>query len=324
MPTVREVALAWWEEKQNSIYPHEHSYYKDFLDLYILRFLGDEELSNLTTGRMDSYFTQVLFEQTYRNSVGRNKVAYGKSILQNIFDFAEKRGMVEGLPKAELTFRINQKIQGKPEGCEYSSQDLEQINKLISYERSTLTGLALGFAWYAGFTREEMLSLKWGDIDFKNRMITHEDARRILLEEPLSKLLQHYLDVNHGMNHEYIFTSKTKKRYAGPSLSRLVKTAKEKHRITDIEISLNALRNHYILLKLNSISSDDLPFLAQGLGVSPISLLNSFGQFLKPAEQRVKGIDKGFYKSNKDYWIGQLAREGLKTQDAEVIFKSSH
>jgi integrase/nucleoid DNA-binding protein len=321
MPTVREAALAWWEEKKKEIFPHEHSYYKNFLDYYILRFLGDDELSSLTESRMDSYFTQVLFEQTYRNSVGRKNVAYGKPILHSVLDFAEERGMANNLPKADLTFRLNKKKTIVMNGCEYSAEIIEQIKTMINMERTSYAGLALGFAWYAGLTREEMLSLSWGQLDFENNLIRYGEERLIWLEEPLKEMLSLYKSLNDINEKEYIFISRKKTRFAGPSISLLVKEAKEKYRIEDESVNLNALRNNYIINKLQTIPTEDLPFLAQALDVSPISLINRFANYLTPTENELKGVN-GFYQRDNDYWIAQLKQEGLSYATVDTLLNA--
>lgn len=321
MPTVREAALAWWEEKQKTIFPHEHAYYKNFLDFYILRFLGDEELSNLTICRMDSYFTQVLFEQSYRNSVGRKNVAYGKPILQSILDFAEDRGMADNLPKADLTFRLNKKKTSVMNGCEYSAETIEQIRTLIHMERTSYAGLALGFAWFAGLTREEMLSLSWSQLDFENNLIRYGEERLIWLEEPLKEMLSLYKSLNTINENEYIFISRKKTRFAGPSISLLVKEAKNKYGVDDEGVNLNALRNNYIINKLQTIPTEDLPFLAQSLDVSPISLINRFANYLTPTENELKGVS-GFYQRDNDYWIAQLNQEGLSYATVDAVLNA--
>jgi hypothetical protein len=87
-----------------------------------------------------------------------------------------------------------------------------------------------------------------------------------------------------GEEDRLLFISKRKTPFAGPSLSHLVKQAKEKHGVHHEDIGLNALRNQYILNQLNRITSDELPALASGLGASPINLINTFGHFLVPTE----------------------------------------
>lgn len=286
MPSIKEVALQWWEERQRFLDWREQEQDFDFLENYLLRFLGREELTSLTPRRMDAYFTQLLFEQTYRNQIGRKHVIYGKSMLQSIFDYALEHKLAKSLPKADLSFRINIKTKTSPIGCDFGKEAREQIRYLIQCEAHTLTGIALGLAYYAGFNREEILSLRQNHIIFTKNKLQHVDGREVALEEPLRQMLSSYLQTTSGVEDRLLFISKRKTLFAGPSLSHLVKLAKEKHGIAQEEIGLNALRNQHILQKLNTISSDELPALVNGLGASPINLINTFGHFLLRAENR--------------------------------------
>lgn len=286
MPSIKEVALQWWEERQRSLDWREQEQEFDFLESYILRFLGREKLTSLTPRRMDAYFTQLLFEQTYRNQIGRKHVMYGKPMLQSIFDYALEHKIAKSLPKADLSFRINIKTKTAPIGCDFGEEAREQIRSFIQCEADTLTGIALGLAYYAGFNREEILSLRQNHINFAQNKIFHMDGREVALEEPLGRMLSSHLQATAGVEDRLLFISKRKTPFAGPSLSHLVKLAKQKHGIGQEEIGLNALRNQYILQKLNTISSDELPALADGLGASPINLINTFGHFLLRAEHK--------------------------------------
>lgn len=300
MPLVKEVALEWWGKEQKTISSDQHLNYKSFLDLYILPFLGEEEIVSLTVNRVDTYFVQVMFEQRFRKKVNRNAVAYGKPILQSIFDYAEEKGLATNLPKAELTFRINQKTKEGIHGCPYSPDTLKQIELLISTETESFAGLAMGLAWYAGLKRDELLSLKRNDIDFENNLIRIQDDRFIWLEEPLREMLFQFLEENPGPGNAYLFVSHKKTRFAGPSIALLVRKAKEKLGIEDDTINLTGLRNNYILNKLNVIPTKDIPFLGVGLGVSAISLINSFANFLNPAEKTAEA-SRGLYSSDRAY-----------------------
>lgn len=317
MPLVKEVALEWWGKEQKTINSDQHLNYKSFLDLYILPFLGEEEISSLTANRVDTYFVQVMFEQRFRKKVNRNAVAYGKPILQSIFDYAQEKGLATNLPKAELTFRINQKTKEGIHGCQYSPDTLKQIELLISTEKETFAGLAMGLAWYAGLKRDELLSLKRNDIDFEHNLIRIQDDRFIWLEEPLREMLFQFLEENPGSGNAYLFVSHKKTRFAGPSIALLVRKAKEKLGIDDDMINLNGLRNNYILNKLNSISSKDLKFFADGMGMSAISLINSFANFLNPAEDAAI-VPRGLYSSDRAYWKGLKQKWQLEetTEDA--------
>lgn len=287
MPLLKEVAPLWWEERKHYADWREREQEFDFLDTYILRFLGEEELTTLTQRRIDAYFTQLLFEQTYRNQSGKKQVVYGKKLLQSMFDYAIVQGMVDTLPKADLSFRLNIKTKTSPIGCDFTDEAVKQIQFLIRCEEDSLTGIALGLAYYAGFNREEILSLRQAHMEFANRKLHHIDGRVVALEEPLARMLNRYLASHSGAEDRLLFISKRKTPFAGPSLSHLVKLAKQKHGVFHEEIGLNALRNQYILRKLNTISSEELPALADSLGASPINLINTFGHFLSRKETSV-------------------------------------
>jgi len=290
MPFVKELALQWWEDRQKELDWQEQSQTFDFLERYLLRFLGEEELTTLTQARMDAYFTQLLFEQSYRNPTDRKQVMYGKPILQGIFDYAIQCGVASSLPKADLSFRLNIKTKTAPVGCDFGEEIIRQIQYLIACEERTLTGLALGLAYYAGFNREEILSLRRSHVDPMKRKVLHADGRAVSLVEPLEHMLHWHLQQEREGEDRLLFISKRKTPFAGPSLSHLVKLAKEKHGVYHEDIGLNALRNQYILQQLNTIPSEDLPALAAGLGASPINLINTFGHFLVPEKREVYAI----------------------------------
>lgn len=290
MPLVKELALQWWEDRENGMDWQEQGSSFEFLERYLLRFLGEEELTTLTQARMDAYFTQIFFEQTYRNPIGRKQVMYGKPILQSIFDYAIQCGAVSSLPKADLSFRLAMKTKTAPVGCDFGEEAIRQIQHLMACEAETLTGLALGLAYYAGFNREEILSLRRSHVDLRRRRLHHTDGRVVPLVDSLGHMLHRHLEQETEVEDRLLFLSNRKTPFAGPSLSHLVKLAKEKHGVDHEDIGLNALRNQYILTQLNAITSDELPALAAGLGASPINLINTFGHFLIPAQRETYAV----------------------------------
>jgi nucleoid DNA-binding protein len=98
--------------------------------------------------------------------------------------------------------------------------------------------------------------------------------------------------------------------------------ARQKHGVEDTNVNLNGLRNNYILNKLQTISTEELPLLAQGLGVSSISLINTFGKLLSPTENKVKGVN-AFYQRNIEYWTSQLNHLGIDKETVDTVLNKT-
>lgn len=138
----------------------------------------------------------------------------------------------EHLPEKKVSTRIRRK----------SPVQLDEVKlwKLLQTERDTPAGLAMWLTWQLGLQAEELVSLRWPQVDFKKGQIALP-GRTVAMTAGVDRLLRPLCPAE---GDGYVLLSpKSRKPYDVPRLSRLVRAALIRGRLDDV--SLCDLRMDY-------------------------------------------------------------------------------
>ena len=134
-------------------------------------------------GRLCKYFSDVSVEdftvesiQTFVNSLSslnKSSIGYLKNALSQILDSAVEDGIITKNPAKSKRIQIN-----GVESVGRKALSMDECRRLVSLlpQLYPSQSMCIALMLYAGLRREEMLGLKWQDIDFDRRLIHVERA----------------------------------------------------------------------------------------------------------------------------------------------------
>ena len=140
----------------------------------------------------------------------------------------------------------------------------EEINEMINLTKNLKHKLVLIFLYYAGLRLDEVINIKWDDLDF-NRNIIHlkktkgEKERVIFLHDKLMQMLNVYGKCDNGL----VFLSDRKKQYNHRTIQMIVKNAAKKAKINK-KVSCHTLRHSFATHLLEA--GADIRYIQQLLG----------------------------------------------------------
>lgn len=133
--------------------------YRRMLDKHILPFFKGKRVDQIKAEHIQRYFNSIM-------SMSKSMSTQSKAVLCGIFDFAARNEMIDKNP---MQFRYE---KSKKVGKKVVLQDedlisvIDQLNKLEGKDY-----LYACFLCFTSLRRGEILGLKWGDLDFENRVI---------------------------------------------------------------------------------------------------------------------------------------------------------
>ncbi|MBS3163454.1 tyrosine-type recombinase/integrase [Candidatus Woesearchaeota archaeon] len=140
----------------------------------------------------------------------------------------------------------------------------EEINEMINITKNLKHKLVLMFLYYAGLRLDEVINIKWNDIDF-DRKIIHlkkakgEKERIIFLHEKIKQMVDVY-----GKNSDgFVFISDRKKQYNNRTIQQIVKNAAKKTKINK-RVSPHTMRHSFATHLLEA--GADIRYIQQLLG----------------------------------------------------------
>lgn len=140
----------------------------------------------------------------------------------------------------------------------------EEINEMISATKNIKHKLILMFLYYAGLRLDEVINIKWNDIDFDRKVIhlkkaKGEKERVIFLHEKLIDIINVY----GKEDGEFVFLSDRKKQYNNRTIQQIVKNAAKKAKINK-RVSPHILRHSFATHLLEA--GADIRYIQQLLG----------------------------------------------------------
>lgn len=157
-PTFTEIADVWFERKSMEIQPT--SLKRTYMPIFtrICEHFENIYIKNIKPKDVNAFVYSL---STYSHKTVSNHLC----MLSQILDHAVIMGIIDINPAASVSV---------PKGLSKSKRDMitpEQIKIIESNADNGLFGLLAYFLLYTGCRRGEALALKWGDIDFNNKLI---------------------------------------------------------------------------------------------------------------------------------------------------------
>ncbi len=185
--TFKEVAETWYEM---IVVPNKRPktvrYYRNHLDNHLLPFFGDIKINRINVSLIEKYMAKRLSE-------GVSKATINKTIttLGTVMRYAVKHGLIDRNPVSY----VQRLSRSREEVDEKRYLTPEEIRLLISNAKEEHRPLLMT-AILTGMREGEILGLKWGDIDWRNRQIC---VRRTLQNgrfyEPKTKASRRRIDM---------------------------------------------------------------------------------------------------------------------------------
>ncbi|MCD8375623.1 MAG: site-specific integrase [Oscillospiraceae bacterium] len=161
-PLFSEYVNAWLEEKAGTVRDKTLNDYIQYAKNHILPELGDIEVRKLTLRKIQNYYTQK-GETLKSESLKRQRVvimgALDKAVIDGIIGINPCRA-------GKIVFPRSEKFEGQ-------AYTLEQTAVLIkgAAERGEPMMAAVMLACVYGLRREEIVGLRWQDVDFEKREV---------------------------------------------------------------------------------------------------------------------------------------------------------
>ncbi len=128
--------------------------------------IGRIELQKLQSMHIQQYYKHLLDEK----GLSPNTVHRHHAVLRKAIDFALKQQLVYRNVADAVSLPRKKKFTGK-------TYTREQLNILLDRVKETKLELPVYLAGYLGLRREEITGLKWGCIDFEERILYVREVR---------------------------------------------------------------------------------------------------------------------------------------------------
>lgn len=162
----RHVTQEWLAKQKSSVKESTYAQYLNVAEKQILPVLGDFFIDELDSSQMEDFFEMKLSGGRLDGTGGLSEktVADMRSILMQIFSFAQKKGYINavaGLPR----------ISVRPSSISVLSHNEQRKLENVLFTTSEPTCLGILVALYAGLRIGEVCALQWGDFNFEENSV---------------------------------------------------------------------------------------------------------------------------------------------------------
>lgn len=175
--TIADYSAHWMDEIRHEVRDSTASSYQQELNAHIIPILGEVKLKDFNLNTV-KYFFDLEFNDCL-DKMKNNKSNYMQSIkkhlntLSSMLDFAVEENAIIENPVPKIKKRLLKKVNKYKVVHEvepYSWSELMAL-KEITLASNTHIEAAVIIAIYTGLRREEVLGLRWQDVDFDNRLL---------------------------------------------------------------------------------------------------------------------------------------------------------
>ena len=145
---------------------------------------------------------------------------------------------------------------------EFRQPDEQNMRQLLHQHPEDLPGLILRLAWLQGLSREEIVALKWAQVDFQERSLFLED-RTVPLEEETAGCLAARFENGGAVSHYVVISDKFREPLRPESVSRIARNALTAGGLPQLQ--LKDLRRDYFFRQLEQ---HDWPYAVRVSGLS--------------------------------------------------------
>lgn len=190
--------------------PTTRETYEQYLRMYILPFLGDMKMDEVTVATIQAFYNYMAeaADHGHRKNLNTATISRVRGLTSRIFSVAQEMGIIPDTPFKNrlLTIQAEQSGHHKP----LPDDVIDHVKKTIPTLEDADLRLYFGLLAYTGMRREEIMGMRWENIDLSDAMayvrctVTYPDRskpvvqqsaksihslRPILLPEPLIRLL---------------------------------------------------------------------------------------------------------------------------------------
>lgn len=144
------------------------SNYERYLKLYILPFMGDMPIGKITLTTVQSFYDWLASAHKHgaKQDLTNKSIERIGGFLGRMFGIAEEMHVIRESPVKIKLLRNS----GKPSSHHKAlpDEEVDRVKRSIADLTDERERLYMGFLVYTGLRREEILGLKWGDIDESN------------------------------------------------------------------------------------------------------------------------------------------------------------
>lgn len=170
----------WLALKRNLIKESSYLNYKFKINKYLRPDLGKKTLERLSKYDMNKYIAKL----SSREDISDNTIKDCVLFLKAIFKFAKKKYKIDF--DLDFNFRLNNNINELEVFNDYENEILK--NYVLSSKKITDLGVLISL--YSGLRIGEVCGLKWGDMDFENRVIyVKRTVQRLYFGEKKSEII---------------------------------------------------------------------------------------------------------------------------------------
>ena len=130
---------------------------------------------------------------------------------------------------------------------EFRQPDEQNMRQLLHQHPEDLPGLILRLAWLQGLSREEIVALKWAQVDFQERSLFLED-RTVPLEEETAGCLAARFENGGAVSPYVVISDKFREPLRPESVSRIARNALTAGGLPQLQ--LKDLRREYLFRQL--------------------------------------------------------------------------
>ena len=149
---------------------------------------------------------------------------------------------------------------------EFRQPDEQNMRQLLHQHPEDLPGLILRLAWLQGLSREEIVALKWAQVDFQERSLFLE-RRTVPLEEETAGCLAARFENGGAVSPYVVISDKFREPLRPESVSRIARNALTAGGLPQLQ--LKDLRRDYFFRQLEQ---HDWPYVARISGIAVNSL----------------------------------------------------
>lgn len=153
----------WFNIHKKSISEATAENYKYYMDKHIIPGIGKFKLQELKHQDIQNFYNNMLA------SVGANTVKHAHTIVNQVLETAVKN---------ELIYRNPAQLVDLPKITKFKPKiyDEKTYRKFVSKIKDSTMKIAVLLAGNAGLRKEEILGLRWKDIDYSNKKINIEQV----------------------------------------------------------------------------------------------------------------------------------------------------
>ena len=234
--TFKKVVEEFLEYRQKEVRPNTYDKDKGRIENYILPFFGDFNPKDITNAHLEEFVSFVqnrkLKSDTKSDNKKKDTIYKLFSLLSLIYKFALNKQYVERNPIKD--FNLSMVIGKKEEKHHQSLTRLEEIRTFLEQLQKSdfplLVKLAIEFQILTALRIRNVVSLKWSNIDFDNKIISFSSdemktakKHRIPITPRIEQIL-HWIK-KQKFNSFYVFASdREKKHISDATINKYIKT----------------------------------------------------------------------------------------------------